>query len=66
MGFQFLNLFSGNSASVSHLAVPLHVSGRTHSRDDGGYGRVTQDITHVSTPSGTSLCLISWTISSFA
>ncbi len=45
MGFQFLNLFSGQSASVSHLAVPFHVPDRPHSRNYGGYGRVTQDIT---------------------
>jgi hypothetical protein len=40
MGFQFLNLFSGQAASVSHLAVPFDVSHRPHSRNDGGYGRV--------------------------
>ncbi len=45
MGFQFLNLFSGQSASVSHLAVPFDVPHRTHSRNHGGYVRVTQDIT---------------------
>jgi hypothetical protein len=45
MGFQFLNLFSGQSASVSHLAVAFHVPNRTHSHNDRGYGRVAQDIT---------------------
>jgi hypothetical protein len=45
MGFQYLDLFSGQSASVSHLAVPFDIPHRTHSHYDGGYGRVTQDIT---------------------
>ena len=44
MGFQFLNLFSGQSASVSHLAVPFDVPHRTHSRNHGGYVRVTQHV----------------------
>ena len=45
MGFQFLNLFFRQSASVSHLTVPLYVSHRSHSRNDGGYGRMAQDVT---------------------
>ena len=45
MGFQFLNLFSGQPASVSDLAVSFYVPHRTHARNDGGYGRVTQSIT---------------------
>ena len=45
MGFQFLSLFSGQSASISHLAVPFDIPHRTHSHYDGGYGRMTQHIT---------------------
>jgi hypothetical protein len=45
IGFQFLNLFFRQPASVSHLAVPFHISHRTHSWNDGGYRGVAQDIT---------------------
>ena len=45
MGFQFLNLFFWQPSSVSHLAVPFHVSHRTHSWNRGGYRGMTQDIT---------------------
>ena len=45
MGLQFLKLFSGQSAPVSHLAVPLHVPHRTHAGNDGRYRLVTQNKT---------------------
>ena len=44
MGFQFLNLFFGQSTSVPQLAVPFHVPHRTHSRNYGRHGSMTQDI----------------------
>ena len=43
MGFQFINLFPGQSASVRDLAVPFYVSHRSHSWNDGRYGRMAQD-----------------------
>ena len=45
MSLQFLKLFSGQSAPVSHLAVPLHVPHRTHAGNDGRYRLVTQNKT---------------------
>ena len=40
MGFQLLDLFARKPASVSYPAVPFHIPHRTHSRNDGGNGRV--------------------------
>ena len=44
MGFQLLNLFSRQPAPVSHLAVSLDVPHRPHAHNDGGDGRMAQDI----------------------
>jgi len=45
MGFQFLNLLSGQATAIPYLAVPFDIPHRTHSHYDGGYSRVSQHIT---------------------
>ena len=43
MGLQFFNLFSGQSASISDLAVPFYVLHGSHSGNNGRYGGMAQD-----------------------